>query len=91
MDFWDVLGLSAAEGSRTTRIITGIVGAILGAAIGYFTAPILGDGGIAPVTGGVLGAVVGGGFGALFSGLVLFGLIVVACIGVAILWSAWTG
>lgn len=87
MDFGDFLNATGTEGSRRLRIITGTIGALLGGGIGTLSGFAIGEASFAPVTHGIIGAVAGGGLGALFSGYVLFGLILVVVFGIAFAWK----
>ena len=84
MDQFDPLQLSELGGPRL-RKVTGIIGALVGAAIGYFMAGVLQTNAILFTAGGLIA---GAGLGWLFSFfVVLGGIILVAVVAmVAYFW-----
>lgn len=89
MDFFDFLNVTGTAGTRRVRILTGVIGLVLGAGLGgLYGAEMIGSA-MAPLLYGVIGAVLGGGLGALFSGYILFGLIAAVFIAVAVVWQVF--
>ncbi|SLN58390.1 hypothetical protein [Pseudooctadecabacter jejudonensis] len=88
MDFDDLFGPTGTEGTRWTRILTGAVSAVLGGGLGVFAASVLQE---TALTWGVMGALVGGFFGAVFSFWVLLGLLAVLVAGLYVGWTVYFG
>ena len=91
MDFDEFLSTVGVAGSRKIRIITGALGAVIGGGLGVFAGPILSESAMAAYSHGFIGALVGGGLGALFSGLIVFGLLVVVGVAAVVGWQIYTG
>ena len=91
MDLEDFLTTTALEGSRRTRIFTGLIGAVLGGGIGALWGLIDAGTTLAAFGNGAIGVVLGGLLGALFSGLVLLGIIFAVVLTGFLMWTYLTG
>lgn len=89
MDFGDLFGFNGTEGTRATRIVTGIIGAVAGGGIGAVFGVLDGETALAPFSSGAIGAVIDGFLGALFSGFILLGLFICIAVGLSILWQTY--
>lgn len=88
LDFFDITP-TGTEGTRRMRIISGLVGLLIGGALGYLYGTEVAEGGWLGAT--VIGGVVGGFFGAIFSFYVILGLIVVIVVAAVIAWQVYFG
>ncbi|WP_375280526.1 hypothetical protein [Pseudooctadecabacter sp.] len=70
------------------RIVTGVLGALAGAALGVFGASVLEE---TALTWGIMGALLGGFFGAVFSFLVIVGLLMISGVVLVIGWNIYFG
>lgn len=91
MDFNDFLGPTGTEGTRKTRIFTGLIGAVLGGPIGYGLGHFFQSDPASAITNGIFGALIGGGLGALFSFYVILGLVIILAVGAAVAWNIFLG
>ena len=91
MDWGDLFAASAGEGSRRMRWIAAIIIGLLGAAIGAFWGAEFGETDLAPYSHGFIGAIVGGGLGALFAFAVFVLLAIVLVVAVIVGWQVMTG
>lgn len=91
LDFFDYLAPSGAEGTRKMRIVTGLIGAVLGGVMGFFLGNVLRDEPVWAGTNAIFGALIGGGLGALFSAFVILGLVLVVIFAGAVLWNVYVG
>ncbi|MBT8411165.1 MAG: hypothetical protein KJP02_05140 [Octadecabacter sp.] len=87
MDFFDFFQSNGTEGTKRMRILTGSIGALLGAVIGVALFHVLQAEPASAVTNGIFGALIGGALGALFSFYVLIGLLFVVFFVAVFLWQ----
>ena len=88
MDFYDFFSPTGTEGTRRMRIVTGVLGALAGAGLGVFGASVMEE---TALVWGVIGALLGGFFGAVFSFLVVVGLLVVFAVVLVVGWTIYFG
>jgi len=87
MDFFDIFQPNGTEGTKRLRVVTGTIGALLGAVIGAALFHVVQAEPASAVTNGIFGALIGGALGALFSTYVLLGLLFVIFFVGVFLWQ----
>ena len=80
---------NGTEGTRWMRIVSGLTGLLVGGGIGYLYGTEIATGGWLGST--VIGGLLGGFFGALFSFYVILGLAVILAIVGVIAWQVYFG
>ena len=89
MDWGDFLTPLGTEGTRAMRIVTGLIGGLVGGGLGYLWWSLeLGDP-MSPALTVLIGAVLGGALGALFSLLVLGVLLTLVVVAGIIAWQVF--
>ncbi|MEY1555058.1 hypothetical protein AB3Y40_05435 [Yoonia sp. R2331] len=78
LDDFDLV--TGTEGTKWTRIVTGLVGALLGGLLGYFYSTVSASAAAPSLVYALGGAAVGGFFGAIFSFWVILGLLIVVAV-----------
>ena len=90
-DFLSDFGSIGTEGSRRMRIFTGCIGALGGGALGAVIASVTKGTTFYMISYGFVGALVGGFLAALFSAMVIIGLLCLLAVVAVVGWEVIKG